>query len=367
MKSWLMLPLLLIACLLATTTLAGDPFFRGHRGGVILGGGACVTPIQSFGSPVYSYSAPLVSNHAVYSEPVVVKKDVHHATYGDDISTALKIISEFKLKQQTLENGLNTLGYNNSSTTTTTQTYQPQQTSYGNSINYGLAPYEQGNTQYQVESFALSSYSDNVGDIKEQLNALMRLSENMQKNSVSVSSSVGSTVQTLADSAANQAESQVEVARIQSEAAARVSMIQAAAEMLRESRLNSKVDLRFDRSTEQQPTLSEPITVESSSSTTTTTREQSGVPIGGQAQVADNTGMNMDASVTLVTQHCGACHMNGKVKGNFAIALGNLSQADLDTSIAQVFSGEMPKQSKLSVAEKLQVAEALRAFSPNPE
>ena len=355
MNKWLILKPLLLGCiLLSGTAFAGDPLFR--QRGVVLGGGHCVTPIQTFGSPVYSYSSPVTQS---YSSSVIQSQEVYSAPVQsqgyDDVATALKIISDFKLKQQALESGLNTLGYNNATNTTASKDYS-QQSNYANSINYGLAPYVQGNTQYQVESYELSSYGNDIGSIKDQINALMLLSENMQKNSFNVGSSVSNTVQTLADSASQQAESQIEVARIQSEAVARVAMIQAAANMLKESRLNSKVDVRVDRSI-QEPILSEPITLSTQTTTVETTQSVEDPDVAAlQAQ-----------SVALVTRHCGACHMGGKDKGNFSLSLGGLDKAGLDSSIAQVFSGEMPKQSKLTTAEKLEVAEALRVFTANPE
>jgi mono/diheme cytochrome c family protein len=338
---------------------AGDPFFRSRA--VVLGHGHCVTPVQSFHQPVFNYSSPVVVKSHVVDSHVVsshVAHPVHHVDKTDDVTAALKVITDFKLKQQALDQGLNALGYTPSQAAqqyAQPQYAQPQQV-YGGNINYGLAPYAQGATQYQVESLQLSSFTDNVDGVKEHINSLMRLAENMQKNSLTVGTSVQSTVQTLADSASKQAESQVEVARITSEAAARVAMIQAAAQLVSESKLNSKIDLNIERSSGGQTgegTVGEPIVVES---------VEQEVQTQEMPQAAIPAGLDQMTAVKLVTESCGACHMGGKTKGNFSMLEGQMSQADIDTSIAEVFTGEMPKQAKLTTAERLQMAEAIKLF-----
>lgn len=321
---------LLSLLLVFQPAFAGNPFVR--KQAVVLGAGHCVTPVQSFASPVYSYQAPVAVQQVV--TPSYDQAQVQ--SYGDDVSTALKIITEFKLKQQTLDRGLESLGYNQAAP----QYVQPQATAAAPYVNYGLAPYEQGTTQYQVESYSLNAFGSDLGDIQEQLNSLMRLSENMQKGSVSVSASVGNTVSSIVDGVKAQSQAHVDVARIQAEAAARIAMLSAAKDVLEGSRVNSSVSVNIDRKQEQSSESSPDVTL--------------GDAVSVQA-VKD--------VKQFVLDKCASCHAGGKTKGNFSLD-GPLDTNAVRSAIASVLSGEMPKDSetKLTVDEMLDLVQGLHTF-----
>lgn len=329
---------LLLVLSFSSAVNAGDLF---RQRAVVLGGNVCSVPVQSFSSPVFSYSAPAVKSAVVVDSHSSVVQNNNY-DYGDnDIATALRIITDFKLKQQTLEQGLSQLGY----AAPQPQYVQPQgQPQYQQpaAVNFGLAPYEQGTTQYQVETFEYSAFGNNIADIEEQLNSLMRLSENMQKNSATVSASVGNTVQSLADGAVEQAKANVEVARIQSEAAARVAMLRAAKEVLEGSQLNSKVDVRSETRVEVPAATQPPVTV-----------DQPQILSVPQTTTVVDPGM-------LLKDHCGKCHSGDATKGNFSLD-HVLSAADVDRAVASVFSREMPKgiEQPLTVPEMLEIAKAI--------
>lgn len=334
---------LLLVTVFSSQVFAGGPFRR--QGAVILGGNHCVTPFQTFSSPVFSYSQPIISQSYA---PKTVVSSVDNYSAKDDVSDALRVISEFKLKQQALDQGLQSLGYSSqkSYAQPQEQNYQPPQ------VNYGLAPYQQGTTQYQVESMQLSSFGSNMEGINEQLNALTRLAENMQKNSATVSASVGGSVQTMTESVADQAAQQVEITRIQAEAAARMAMIAAATEMLKESRLSEKVDVTYKTETQtSQSAQGEVISssVESSQQTATTAEPEV-------------TALDVESQRQLVLDSCAKCHAGEKPAGGFSLNAGTLNEAEIASAVTQVFIGEMPPKGKLSVVERVRLGEALQSF-----
>lgn len=320
---------LVLVCVLLLTSngFAGNPFVKQS---VVLSGAHCVTPVQTFSSPVYSYSSPVVSQ--VHSQ-AVVSSSGYVASSGDDVARALEVIGKFKLQQQLLDNGLTALGY-------APQGYAPQGYAAAQTIqsapvvNFGLAPYAQGTTQYQVENLQVSSFGNNSQTIQENLNALSRLAENMNKNSATIGATVGTSVQTLSSGLTAQAVGQVEVAKINAEAASRLAILQAATQLVEQSRPSAQFDATVQVQSQGGSTVDTAVTVEAATTL-------------------------LSPGQQLVQKTCYSCHSGENVKGEFTFDTG-LTEESAQKAVASVLTGVMPKNKPtLSTLDKVQIIDAL--------
>jgi hypothetical protein len=317
---------LLIVC--GTAVQAGNPFVKQQ---VVLSGSHCVTPVQTFSSPVYSYSSPVVSSQ--YAAQSVVANDYVAANTGDDVSRALEVISRFKLQQRLLDDGLTALGYAPQGG----QAYSTYSSHSAPAVNFGLAPYAQGTTQYQVESLQVSSFGNPSQTIQENLNALARLADNMNKSSATIGASVGSSVQSLSNGLTAQAAGQVEVAKINAEAAARLAIIQAASQLVEQSRSSAQFDASVQVSAVQ---------------------SESTDPVVQAATVASP---NME----MLKKTCFSCHSGENVKGEFTFDT-EMTEEKAQRAIASVLTGTMPKNKPaLSTMEKVQIVDILTSLAKN--